>query len=34
MIPTSGVKQLHYKTLGKINAFSNSIKKYDAYKWH
>ena len=32
MIPTSGVNQLHYKNLCKIAAFSNSTKKYDAYK--
>ena len=34
MIPKSGVRQLHFKNLCKIAAFSNSTKKYDAYKLH
>ena len=34
MIPTSGVRQLHYENLCKIAAFSNSTKKCDAFKWH
>ena len=34
MIPTSGVRQLHYGNLCKTAAFSNSTKKCDAFKWH
>ena len=34
MIPTSGVRQLHYANLCKIAALSNSTKKFDAYNWH
>ena len=34
MIPTSGVRQLHYGNLCKIAAFSNSTKKCDALTWH
>ena len=34
MIPTSGVRQLHYVNLCIIAAFINSTKKYDAFKWY
>ena len=34
MIPTSGVRQLHYGDLCKIAALSHSTKKYDDYKLH
>ena len=34
MIPTIAVRQLHYGNLCNIAAFSNSTKKYDAYKRH
>ena len=32
MIPTSGVRQLHYGNLCQIAALINSTKKCDAYK--
>ena len=32
MIPTSGVRQLHYGNLCKKAAFINSTKKCDAFK--
>ena len=34
MIPTSGVRQLHYKKICKIAAYSNSTKECDDYKWY
>ena len=34
MIPTIGVRVLHYGNLCKIAALSNSTKKSDAYKRH
>ena len=34
MIPTTGVRQLHYGNLYETAAFNNSTKKCDAFKWH
>ena len=34
MIPTSGVRQLHYGNICKKAAFINSTKKCDAFKWY
>ena len=34
MIPTSGVRQLHYVNLCKIAAYSNSTKNCDDNKGH
>ena len=34
MIPASDDRQLNYGNLCQIAALINSIKKYDAYKWH